>query len=249
MLRSTFIHIRGVGNITERRIWNGGVRTWDDFVKKGDGLNLPARRKEYIFENVAESLRELKAGNHGYFVRGLPKKETWRAYREFESSTVFLDIETTGLGFEHHDITVIGLFDGKHVNTYIKGINLDDFQFELSKYNMVVTFNGSLFDLPFIEAKYPNVKLDLLHVDLRFPLKRLGYSGGLKSIEKQLKITRDDDVKDMRGIDAVRLWKQYLRGNDDALHQLIKYNSEDIKNLKFLMEMAYKKLKARTLMH
>lgn len=247
MLRNTFLHIRGVGPVTERRIWNEGISTWNDFLRKRHALAIPEKRKQRILEGVEESIKALKSGDHGYFREGLHEREQWRAYKDFEKSTAYLDIETTGLGFWSHDITMIGIFDGKRQSTYIKGINLDDFQFELSRYSVIVTFNGSRFDVPFIEAKYPNVKFEQIHLDLRFILGRLGYRGGLKRIETQLGLKRPGDVEDLRGADAVRLWRAYTKGNDKALKLLIKYNSEDVRGLETMMKMAYEELKKRTL--
>jgi uncharacterized protein YprB with RNaseH-like and TPR domain len=247
MLRNTFLHIRGVGPITERRIWNGGISTWNDYLRKSGGLDLPEKRKGRILEGVEESIKALKGGDHSYFREGLPEREQWRAYRDFEKSTAFLDIETTGLGFWSHDITMIGIFDGKRQSTYIKGINLDDFQFELSRYSVIVTFNGTMFDVPFISAKYPNVRFDQIHLDLRFLMRRLGYRGGLKSIETQVGLKRPDEVEGLKGADAVRLWRAYARGNDKALKLLMKYNAEDVRGLESLMKIAYKELKSRTL--
>jgi uncharacterized protein YprB with RNaseH-like and TPR domain len=249
MLNNTFVHLKGVGYATERKIWEGGIRTWKEYLKSWNKLDLPQKKKETILAGIEESVAQLNVKNHRYFNEMLPVKELWRAYKEFEDSTVFLDIETTGLGPLTSDITIIGMFDGKRVNTYIKGINLDGFQFELPRHCVLVTFNGKWFDIPFIQTKYPNVQFDQIHIDLRYFLKRLGYSGGLKNIETKLGIRRSQDVKDMRGIDAVRLWKQYKKGNDRALHLLIKYNMEDIKNLKYLMKFAYKELSAQLLLN
>jgi uncharacterized protein YprB with RNaseH-like and TPR domain len=247
MLRNTFLHIRGVGPITERRIWNARISTWSDFVRKQDVLDMPESRKRRILKGVEESISALEKGDHLYFREGLHEREQWRAYRDFERSTAYLDIETTGLGFWSHDITMIGIFDGKRQSTYIKGINLDDFQFELSRYSVIVTFNGSRFDVPFISAKYPNVRFDQIHLDLRFILRRLGYRGGLKSIETQMGLKRPDEVVGLKGADAVRLWRAYVKGNDKALKLLMKYNSEDVRGLKSLMEIAYEELRSRTL--
>ena len=115
---------------------------------------------------------------------------------------------------------------------------------EIKKYSMIVTYNGATFDLPFIKAKFPQINFNHFHADLRFMLRRLGYSGGLKSIEKQTGIERESDVSHLTGRDAVKLWYRYKRNHDEnALHTLIKYNIEDIENLKILMEMSYNKLK------
>ena len=89
--------------------------------------------------------------------------------------------------------------------------------------------------MPFIEH-HGNHKYDLIHLDLRFLLKELGYSGGLKNIELQLGISRPEDVANVNGFEAVRLWKKYKQGDLQALEKLIKYNIEDIVNLKDLLE-------------
>jgi uncharacterized protein YprB with RNaseH-like and TPR domain len=247
MLQNTFLHIKGVGRITERKIWKSGIKTWQGYLKNWKKVDLPEKRSMRILDAVEESRNEFESGNHSYFKDRLPLMEQWRAYKDFEDSTVFLDIETTGLAFQRHDITVIGMYDGSRHSNYVKGMNLDDFQFELPLYKVLVTFNGSMFDVPFIKAKYPSVGFDQIHLDLRFLMRRIGYSGGLKRIENQLGITRRQDVEDLRGIDAVRLWKSYERGNDGALNVLIKYNSEDVQNLTRLMRITYDNLRTRVL--
>jgi uncharacterized protein YprB with RNaseH-like and TPR domain len=75
-----------------------------------------------------------------------------------------------------------------------------------------------------------------------YPLRRIGYSGGLKNIEKLLGISRSEDTEGMTGFDAVKLWRQYERGDREALDKLIKYNKEDIVNLKTIIELTYPKM-------
>jgi uncharacterized protein YprB with RNaseH-like and TPR domain len=82
------------------------------------------------------------------------------------------------------------------------------------------------------------------HIDLRFLLKRLGYAGGLKKIEKDLGIGRETEINGMDGYEAVRLWQAYQWGDDTALKTLIRYNRADIVNLKPLMEIGYREMKA-----
>jgi uncharacterized protein YprB with RNaseH-like and TPR domain len=113
---------------------------------------------------------------------------------------------------------------------------------EFSKYRLLVSFNGARFDLPFIKSEFPEIEFKQLHIDLMYPLKRIGYKGGLKNIEKLLGISRSEDTEDMTGFDAVRLWKQYERGDLEALEKLIKYNKEDIVNLKTIIELTYPKM-------
>ena len=97
--------------------------------------------------------------------------------------------------------------------------------------------------MPFIKAKFPDVDLNHFHFDLRFGMKEIGYSGGLKIIEKEIGINRDDDLTEINGYEAVRLWRRYQKGDKDALGLLIKYNIADIENLKILMDFSFEKLK------
>jgi uncharacterized protein YprB with RNaseH-like and TPR domain len=142
---------------------------------------------------------------------------------------------------------VIGLYDGNAVQSFVNGVNLDEFEVSIAKYDLMITFNGACFDLPFIRRWFPNISLPPAHIDLRFLLKRLGYQGGLKEIEKVLGIVRHPEINGLDGYDAVMLWKAYQWGEQSALDRLIQYNTADIVNLSPLMEIAYEKIKAETL--
>lgn len=76
-------------------------------------------------------------------------------------------------------------------------------------------------------------------------LKKLGYSGGLKKIEKELGLVRGEEIEGVDGYEAVRLWKAYQWGDKAALDTLVEYNTADIVNLKPLMEMGYREMKNR----
>jgi len=167
----------------------------------------------------------------------------WRLYKQL--NCCFLDIETTGLSKFNNQITVIGLYDGKQSKFFVQGKNLHEFREEISKYSGMVTFNGRCFDIPFIQAKFPALNLPNFHIDLRFAMKELGFSGGLKPIEKQIGIQRSDDLAEVDGYEAVRLWKRYVRGDKEALSLLIRYNQADIENLKTLMDFSFTKLKEK----
>jgi len=114
---------------------------------------------------------------------------------------------------------------------------MDDIVEEFEKYDFLVTFNGARFDLPFIRREFPQADLDKLHADLMYPLRRISLTGGLKKIEVELGITRSEDVAGITGFDAVRLWHQYERGDQEALELLLEYNRADIVNLETIMQM------------
>ncbi len=163
-------------------------------------------------------------------------------FPEFASQCVFLDIETTGLSPVFDTVTMVGLFDGYRYEVFIDGQNLQDLPSRLKKYSVVVTFNGAGFDLRFLKLAFPDLELPPIHIDLRWVTRRLGYRGGLKSIEKEFGISRDESVEDVDGFAATVLWSRYLRGDRTALQKLITYNTEDVVHLKAIMEMAYDRL-------
>ncbi len=152
-----------------------------------------------------------------------------------KDDAVYLDIETDGY---YGSITVVGLCDDKQTMTFVRGINLDRklLQDQLSKYKMIVTFNGASFDLPVIK-RYFNITNNLPHVDLRFVCQKAGLTGGLKQIERDLDIKRAEEVQTMSGFDAVNLWHQFRQtGNREFLDKIIKYNEEDVINLPILAQ-------------
>jgi len=244
MLKQTFIHIPGIGARTERALWKRGIRTWEDFLGCKGPVFSPAR-DALIRRELEASLQNLSSAL--YFRDRLPPTETWRLFKRFEETAVYLDIETSG-GYDGMDeITVIGLYDGRKVQTFVNGINLDAFEIAVADYRVVITFNGTCFDLPYIRRWFRNISLPEAHIDLRFLMKRLGYRGGLKKIENVLGLGRPEGIAGMDGRDAVALWRAFRQGDRQALDRLIRYNTADIVNLAPLMESAYGQLRERLL--
>jgi uncharacterized protein len=241
MIRSTFLHMPSIGKSTEDYLWQKGVLTWDDFLEKHTCLNLSQTKTSAILSNISLSQEAHESGDHAFFSTRLAQKDHWRAYPDFRR-ICYLDIETTGLSPYFSDITLIGLYNGKESQFFIKGKNLTEFPEEVKAYSTIVSFNGRAFDLPFIQTKFPDLRFDQFHIDLRYALARLGYRGGLKAIEPQLGLIRPDEVQGVDGFEAVRLWRRYERGDKSALDKLIAYNKEDIENLKPLAEFAYPRL-------
>ncbi len=242
MLDHTFIHIQGIGEKTERAIWSRGIYTWADFLEYpkrvfSEGMDLLIR------EELRDSI--LHQNEIGFFAKRLPASELWRLYEPFKGRVVYLDIETSGSYMGMDEITVIGIYDGCNSRSFLSGVDMQDFECAIAEFDLVVTFNGSCFDLPLIKRSFPNISLPGAHIDLRFPLKRLGYGGGLKRIEKETGIERGEEIEGMDGYDAVRLWKAYQWGDDRALEILLEYNRADVVNLKPLMKLVHEGLKAR----
>jgi uncharacterized protein YprB with RNaseH-like and TPR domain len=237
MLRRTFLHIPGIGSKTEKRFWQSGIHTWEDFAPDCP-IRLPRSRIDAITACLEESKRHINAGDLGYFSNRLPANQHWRFFPEFRDATVYLDIETAGLEMWGFEITTISVYNGKSIFYYVNGRNLDDFLDEIKKYKVIVTYNGKSFDIPFIE-NYFGIKLDQAHIDLRYVLASLGYRGGLKGCEMQLGIDRGD-LSGLDGYFAVLLWYDYLHnGNEKALETLLAYNIQDVLSLEHLMVVSH----------
>jgi hypothetical protein len=237
MLTNTFCHIPGIGPRLESRIWSRGYRSWTS-VLGIPPAELPPRFRAFVLPQLRRSVDELEGGNASFFADRLPPAERWRMFPDFRQSAAYFDIETTGLRPEYSDVTTIALFDGSRLRHYVHGRNLEEFVEDVTKYKLLITYNGKCFDVPFIE-RYFGIEVKAAHIDLRYVLRSLGYKGGLKGCEKQLGIDRGE-LDGVDGYFAVLLWHDYVEnGNDRALETLLAYNCEDVVNLERLMVTAY----------
>ncbi len=229
MLRHSFIHVPGVGDKRERDLWRKGFVDWDAFRQ----LYPPGAWRDLILDRLDDEAA----------ARALPRREAWRLAAEFPRRTLFLDIETTGLSFEGDSVTCVGVSDGRSVAAYVRGQNLSSFPEALSGVELLVTYNGSMFDVPVLQRAFPRVDFARFHhIDLRFPLHRLGLKGGLKGVEKTLGLARPDAIEGVDGYTAVLLWRAHRAGHEGALETLLCYCLEDVVNLKPLLAVAYNRL-------
>jgi len=153
----------------------------------------------------------------------------------------YLDIETTGLNPSGCDITVIGIHICNNGNSSFiqlvgKDITKQSVLESLQGVNLLYTYNGNRFDLPFIHSRLGiNLAKVFTHIDLMYHCWRKNLYGGLKSVERQLGIERR--LVGIDGYEAVKLWWRYVDSFDlDALNTLLEYNKEDVVNLKSLKE-------------
>ncbi len=232
MLTNTFCHIPGIGETTERSLWAAGVTSWDAAVQQASGRPLRSFRESWT-RHIQDSVRNYEERNIGYFAENLPSNQQWRLYRDFRDACAFVDIETTGL-YWSDKITTAVLYDGRAVRYYINGKNLDEFPRDLKDYPLLVTYNGKTFDVPFIE-RFFQVRLPQAHIDVMYPLRSLGVTGGLKGCERQVGIARPG-LEDVDGFAAVLLWNEYRnKKNVKALETLLAYNVRDALALHALM--------------
>ncbi len=238
MLRSTFLHLSGVGPWTETQIWRLGIRDWNEFRRRPDLPGVSAARKtRWDFElDRAEAALGDRAAD--WFARRLPTAEHWRLYPEFRAETAYLDIETTSLSPYQGMVTVVAVHAGGRTRSFVAGDNLEELPAYLGRFRVLVTFNGVFFDVPFLRVAFPEWTPPAAHIDLRFVLRRLGYAGGLKRIEQELGLGDRTGVEGIRGLDAVRLWHEWRSGRRESLDLLVEYNRADTANLEPLLEFS-----------
>ena len=180
------------------------------------------------------------------------------------SRTVFMDIETTGFSRTYDTVYLIGLafYRGGEfrVRPYLAAAEADEAKVlksaveDMMDFDTVVTYNGDMFDLPFIRerAKRMRVWTDEMqrwdmHVDSIDLLRRyrryqsfFGWPNlKLKTVEACLGISRQDPFD---GGQLIEVFYEYTRTDDERLESvLLLHNYEDIVNL---LEL----LKAETMM-
>jgi uncharacterized protein YprB with RNaseH-like and TPR domain len=237
MLKKTFIHLPKVGPATELHFWRQGISTWEDFLATRAIPGLSRKRLHTLQLDLEKSLGHLD--QPAYFSSRLPANERWRLFEQYRRRTAYLDIETTGANWPNLSVTVIGLYDGRTFHQFVLGENILDFLDIIDEFQVLVTFNGSQFDLPVLQAFFGGRPFRQTHIDLRFVLARLGIKGGLKKIEPKFGLNRPPDLAGLNGYDAVLLWERAQRGSRPARDLLLRYNQEDVINLESLMEQTY----------
>jgi len=153
----------------------------------------------------------------------------------------YLDIETTSLNPLDGEITVIGM--GIQKNNEFSFFQLKGEEISASrllefikKIDIIYTYNGKDFDLPFIKQRLGiDINSYCKHRDLKFDCWKNNLYGGLKAVESKLKIKRK--TKGINGYIAKELWERYKNfGDVQSLNLLLDYNKEDVLNLKSLKE-------------
>lgn len=241
LVRGSFVQLDRVSAATEERLWRAGIRSWEAFLAAERVAGFGPARKPFCDRQLLRAEAALQA--RALHAIGLPQREQWRLYPLLADETVYLDIETSGW---YGDITVLGCWDGTAFFPFVRGRNLDKelVRSFLSRFRMVVTFNGASFDLPVLQRYFGSVLPEgIMHVDLRHVLARLDLHGGLKSIERQLGIGRDASLDGVSGDEAVLLWQQFLLTQEEEfLELLVAYNEADCRNLEPLAHYAVDRL-------
>ena len=237
MIEKTFTFLPGIGSKKEKSIYKQGIRNWNSFLETKKVKGISEERKSLMDEEIEKAKKELYGEKLSYFLKNLPKKENYKLYELFKDELVFLDIEVDS----KRNIIVVGLFDGFESKFLVKNVNLyrEILKKELEKYKLIVTFNGSSFDLPLIEKQF-NLPLTFLHIDLKHLCRKVGLTGSLKEIEFKLNLKRPTHLYG-HPADA---WRTAHASQDDRyIKAMLNYNEEDLINLKPILDYCYKKIK------
>lgn len=247
MIQSTFVLLQGIGPSTERRLWQAGVSDWESFLLAPSLPCISPERKEQYDGVLQEARAHLSAGRSRFFTNRLKARDHWRLFQAFQAGALYLDIETTGGPPNQGDVTVVGLYRSGCMTSLVLGESLtaERLQEELRLADLLVTFFGSVFDLPYLRAKFPSLVIDHPHFDLCFAARRLGFRGGLKQIESRVGIPRDSDLQGLDGWDAVRLWREWRAGGREARDRLLRYNEFDTRNLEALALLLFGQMTER----
>ena len=156
MITHTFQLLPSVGAKKERAIWETGVRSWDDFLSADAVGTMKREAKERGDVLLTQASELLDDGDSRSLADMLPKGEVWRMYRRFARDAVYLDIETDGLSRDAL-VTVVTVHSARGTVTLTEGIDLspETLSDALEGTKILVTFNGSCFDVPVLRNSFP----------------------------------------------------------------------------------------------
>lgn len=168
---------------------------------------------------------------------------------------LFWDIETTGFSRRYDSIYLMGFFywEGRRpileqllcASTAEEIGLLENFLQKIEDYELLVTYNGDTFDLPFVKERLRQMRIpgrppDPRCLDLYKLYRPYAYFFGwdsckLKSLERFLGVERQDT---MDGGELIEVFYEYSRTDDPALEKtLLLHNYEDLLNLPRLLKI------------
>ena len=219
-------HCHGIGPVRLHQLQDAGVRTWHDAVDHPD--RLPKSLRQTVVEECERCLEAQRTGDLEYLVQTLHPQDRWRILHEYFDRASWFDIETTGLEVDSL-ISVIVCWHRGQLHTFVQGENLDDFLDLLEDVDLLVSFNGSAFDVPRVADGFRIPEMPCPHLDLRWICYWHGLEGGLKQICEDIEIQRPADLRNTDGEEAVWLWEQWHSRRDrQARAKLIRYCAADV---------------------
>lgn len=234
MIDRCFQHIEGIGPKTEEMLFERGFTCWDDCLCRSNDLPLGGKRRSGFLAAIERSIDAWQRDDIAYLAAAFPPSQQWRLLTVYWDRATFFDIETTGLSRYYHHPTVIASYHNGALRAYCHGEDIDEFLDVLEDAELLVSFNGNSFDLPFVESFFNIPPVDVPHLDLRWIAYHRGYRGGLKNIEHQLGYRRPGSIADVDGLMAVYLYHRWQAGDALARERLINYCQADVSSLRHL---------------
>ena len=246
LLRRTFQHLPGISAGKEAKLRSEGLQDWNDLLAASTGqLDLFGKRESELGCAVLASEEALAKEDVQFFKERLPRREYYRIAASFPGRCVFLDIESTGLSTYYDQVTLVGWSTGSRYEVLIDPKETIELERDLDPQSILITFNGTLFDLPFLASRFTTDWSEVTHVDLRYLAKRAGLTGGQKKIEVAIGLERENRLDGVSGAEAVGLWFDYKEGDLGALRKLVRYNHADIEGMKSIFEQVLERLESR----
>ena len=72
MIRRTFLLLPGIGQLKERRLWETGVLSWEEFLERRHLAGVSVQRKEGLDQELGVAKEFWDRGRTEYFTRLLP---------------------------------------------------------------------------------------------------------------------------------------------------------------------------------
>ncbi len=243
MIENTFQHIKNIRRKGELRLWKSGILSWNHLLSMDKSHPHFTKKMWMDLKNECQKCKQaLDNEDYNYFLQNFPEDLLWRFLPNFMGKILYFDVEMTGLDIERDTITTIATYDGEKIQHFVRDQNLSDFVKLINNFDAIATFDGKRTDIPFIEKEF-NISINKIHFDLFHLSRKVRLSGGLKQIEKILKIERGG-LEDINGKSAIYLWKEYIQTQDSRfLETLLAYNIEDTIHLEEILFEFYVRLR------
>jgi uncharacterized protein len=238
-LRRSFVFVNGIGPRTEKHLWSIGIVDWERLFQEAPSI-FAGKRLDGILRSLVAAFEAWERGDLHYFHQVLPGDERWRLIPGGFEDIAYFDIEATGNGMppDAHSTAVAFCFRGELLQEWDYRRKLELIDHVLTEASMICTYNGAAYDIPFLTNEF-NRNFAIAHIDLCPWFRRLGFTGGLKSIQRQMPHLHQRVSMDINGYDAVRLWRMHEAGVERALEALLTYNAEDVLILEGLLVEAF----------
>lgn len=167
----------------------------------------------------------------------------------------FLDIETTGFSRIKNKIILIGLLYQEGDSIVIEQYFAEDpseeikiltaFKNAISAFDLIITYNGDTFDIPFLNSKYEIYNIDFsIKKKNSLDLIKMVRSNKnilklenckLKTVERKLGINRKDEIT---GGESVKIYKQFVKTKSKSFKDIVlQHNYDDIYYLPKIMSI------------